>query len=161
MANFRLPPPYTIIRHLGKGGIGEIYLAYHENLRKQVIVKKVKDHCVDIMDSRIEVDILKNLHHRYLPQVYDFIQVNGGIYTVMDYIPGYDLEYYCNRQMHFSEEQLLFWMQQLLEVLDYLHTRKPPILHCDIKPANIMIQEDGDICLIDFNIRLTVRAIKN
>ena len=63
MANFRLPPPYTIIRHLGKGGIGEIYLAYHENLRKQVIVKKVKDHCVDIMDSRIEVDILKNLHH--------------------------------------------------------------------------------------------------
>lgn len=104
---------------------------YHENLRKQVIVKKVKDHCVDIMDSRIEVDILKNLHHRYLPQVYDFIQVNGGIYTVMDYIPGYDLEYYCNRQMHFSEEQLLFWMQQLLEVLDYLHTRKPPILHCD------------------------------
>lgn len=59
MANFRLPPPYTIIRHLGKGGIGEIYLAYHENLQKQVIVKKVKDHCVDIMDSRIEVDILK------------------------------------------------------------------------------------------------------
>ena len=154
MANFRLPPPYTIIRHLGKGGIGEIYLAYHENLQKQVIVKKVKDHCVDIMDSRIEVDILKNLHHRYLPQVYDFIQINGGIYTVMDYIPGHDLEYYCNRQMHFSEEQLLFWMQQLLEVLDYLHTRKPPILHCDIKPANIMIQEDGDICLIDFNISI-------
>ena len=55
MANFRLPPPYTIIRHLGKGGIGEIYLAYHENLQKQVIVKKVKDHCVDIMDSRIEL----------------------------------------------------------------------------------------------------------
>ena len=93
MANFRLPPPYTIIRHLGKGGIGEIYLAYHENLQKQVIVKKVKDHCVDIMDSRIEVDILKNLHHRYLPQVYDFIQINGGIYTVMDYIPGHDLLY--------------------------------------------------------------------
>lgn len=54
-----LPPPYRVIRPLGHGGIGEIYLTYHENLEKQVVVKKVKDHCRDVVDSRIEVDILK------------------------------------------------------------------------------------------------------
>ena len=94
-----LPPPYRVIRPLGHGGIGEIYLAYHENLEKQVVVKKVKDHCRDVVDSRIEVDILKNLHHQYLPQVYDFLQIGDQIYTVIDYISGHDLEYYCKQNM--------------------------------------------------------------
>lgn len=154
MNNNVLPYPYRVIKPLGHGGLGEIYLAYHENLQKQVVVKKVKDHCRDIVDSRIEVDILKNLHHQYLPQVYDFLQIGDQIYTVIDYISGHDLEYYCKQNIHFSEEQLLIWLQQLLEVLEYLHTRKPMILHCDIKPANIMITEEGNVCLIDFNISI-------
>lgn len=156
-----LPPPYRVIRPLGHGGIGEIYLAYHENLEKQVVVKKVKDHCKDIVGSRIEVDILKNLHHQYLPQVYDFLQIGDQIYTVIDYISGHDLEYYCKQNIHFSEEQLLIWLQQLLEVLEYLHTRKPMILHCDIKPANIMITEEGNVCLIDFNISIDGESNKD
>ena len=156
-----LPPPYRVIRPLGHGGIGEIYLAYHENLEKQVVVKKVKDHCKDIVGSRIEVDILKYLHHQYLPQVYDFLQIGDQIYTVIDYISGHDLEYYCKQNIHFSEEQLLIWLQQLLEVLEYLHTRKPMILHCDIKPANIMITEEGNVCLIDFNISIDGESNKD
>lgn len=161
MNNNVLPYPYRVIKPLGHGGIGEIYLAYHENLQKQVVVKKVKDHCRDIVDSRIEVDILKNLHHQYLPQVYDFLQIGDQIYTVIDYISGHDLEYYCKQNIRFSEEQLLIWLQQLLEVLEYLHTRKPMILHCDIKPANIMITEEGNICLIDFNISIDGESNKD
>lgn len=161
MNNNILPPPYRVIKPLGHGGIGEIYLAYHENLQKQVVVKKVKDHCKDVVDSRIEVDILKNLHHQFLPQVYDFLQVDEQIYTVIDYISGHDLEYYCKQNIRFSEEQLLIWLQQLLEVLEYLHTRKPMILHCDIKPANIMITEEGNICLIDFNISIDGESNKD
>lgn len=161
MNNNILPPPYRVIKPLGHGGIGEIYLAYHENLQKQVVVKKVKDHCKDVVDSRIEVDILKNLHHQFLPQVYDFLQIGDQIYTVIDYISGHDLEYYCKQNIRFSEEQLLIWLQQLLEVLEYLHTRKPMILHCDIKPANIMITEEGNICLIDFNISIDGESNKD
>ena len=161
MNNNVLPYPYRVIKPLGHGGIGEIYLAYHENLQKQVVVKKVKDHCRDIVDSRIEVDILKNLYHQYLPQVYDFLQIGDQIYTVIDYISGHDLEYYCKQNIRFSEEQLLIWLQQLLEVLEYLHTRKPMILHCDIKPANIMITEEGNICLIDFNISIDGESNKD
>lgn len=145
---------YRIIRPLGSGGLGTVYLAYHENLQKQIVVKKVKDKIANLVDSRIEADILKSLHHMYLPQVYDFIQLEEGIFTVMDYIPGCDLKYYLSKGIKFEERQLVFWMKQLCEVLQYLHSRKPPVLHCDIKPENIMITPEGNVCLIDFNISL-------
>lgn len=145
---------YRIIRPLGSGGLGTVYLAYHENLQKQIVVKKVKDKIANLVDCRIEADILKSLHHMYLPQVYDFLQLEEGIFTVMDYIPGCDLKYYLSRGIFFEESQLVFWMKQLCQVLQYLHTRKPPVLHCDIKPENIMITPEGNVCLIDFNISL-------
>ncbi len=145
---------YRIIRPLGSGGLGTVYLAYHENLQKQIVVKKVKDKIANLVDCRIEADILKSLHHMYLPQVYDFLQLEEGVFTVMDYIPGCDLKYYLSRGIFFEESQLVFWMKQLCQVLQYLHTRKPPVLHCDIKPENIMITPEGNICLIDFNISL-------
>ena len=145
---------YRILYPIGMGGLGEIYLGYHENLQKYVVIKKVKDHCTGLLNNRIEVDILKGLHHTYLPQVYDFIQINDGIFTVMDYISGHDLKYYIDAGYRFEEAQLVLWMKQLCQVLDYLHSRKPAIIHCDIKPGNIMITEEGNICLIDFNISL-------
>lgn len=145
---------YQIIKSIGSGGVGIIYLGYHLNLQKHVVIKKVKDHCSGLMNNRIEVDILKSLHHTYLPQVYDFLEIDDGIFTVMDYISGHDLMYYLESGYQFPEEQIVLWMKQLCEVLAYLHSRKPPIIHCDIKPGNIMITDEGNICLIDFNISL-------
>lgn len=145
---------YRILKSIGVGGLGEIYLGYHENLQKYVVIKKVKENCTSLTNNRIEVDILKGLRHTYLPQVYDFIEMDDGIFTVMDYISGYDLKYYIDNGYQFSEEQLLVWLKQLCQVLDYLHTRKRKIIHCDIKPGNIMITEEGNVCLIDFNISL-------
>ncbi|MCD8155908.1 MAG: protein kinase, partial [Clostridiales bacterium] len=72
------------------------------------------------------------------------------IYTVMDYIEGHDLKYYIDRHCFFEEANLWFWMEQLLDVLSYLH--RHGILHLDIKPANIMLTPEGNVCLIDFNI---------
>lgn len=145
---------YQIIKSIGSGGVGIIYLGYHLNLQKHVVIKKVKDHSSGLMNNRIEVDILKSLHHTYHPQVYDFLEIDDGIFTVMDYISGHDLMYYLESGYQFPEEQIVLWMKQLCEVLAYLHSRKPPIIHCDIKPGNIMITDEGNICLIDFNISL-------
>ncbi len=145
---------YRILTPIGSGGMGTVFLAWHENLQKQVVVKKIKEHCVDIINIRSEVDILKSLHHMYLPQVYDFVQLGTDIFTVMDYISGCDLKYYLDNGYQFDEQQLIFWLNQLLDVLEYLHTRQPKIIHCDIKPGNIMITEEGNVCLIDFNISL-------
>lgn len=144
---------YQIVDEIGKGGAGIIYRAYHLNLQKYVVVKKIKDNFVGVLNARGEVDILKSLHHSCLPQVYDFIQIGNEVYTVMDYIEGYDLKYYIDQGCHFEEEMLWRWLTQLCEVLDYLH--KHGILHLDIKPANIMLNQEGNLFLIDFNISLS------
>lgn len=145
---------YQVIREIGKGGTGVIYLGYHLRLRKQIVIKRIKENYTGRINVRGEADILKRLHHTYLPQVYDFLEAEGGIYTVMDYIPGYDLQYYLDNKYQFPEQTVILWLKQLCEVLDYLHSQDPPILHSDIKPGNIMITPQGNICLIDFNISL-------
>ncbi len=145
---------YRIVQEIGQGGTGVIYLAEHMRLNKPVVVKRIKDNFVGKVDGRAEVDILKNLHHPYLPQVYDFLMLDNSIYTVMDYIDGRDLQFYLDQNWEFDEPTIRRWLQQLAEVLAYLHGQNPPILHSDIKPANIMITPNGDVCLIDFNISL-------
>ncbi len=147
-----LEDTFQILEEIGAGGMGIVYKAYHLHLQKEVVVKKIKGNFVGKVNARGEVDILKRLHHTYLPQIYDFIQYDDEVYTVMEYIRGYDLNYYMRMGWRFTEEQLLQWLRQLAEVLQYLHSRKPPIIHSDIKPANIMITEEGNVCLIDFNI---------
>lgn len=145
---------YQIIQEIGRGGTGIVYLAWHLRLRKYVVVKRIRDHFADRIQVRREVDILKSLRHTYLPQVYDFFQHGESVYTVMDYIQGCDLQSYLDQGWVFEEKRLIFWLRQLLEVLSYLHGQSPAVLHCDIKPGNIMITPEGNVCLIDFNISL-------
>lgn len=152
---------YQILGEIGQGGTGIIYLAEHLRLHKRVIVKKIKDHYAGQVNGRAEVDILKRLHHSYLPQVYDFLRIGSSIYTVMEYIEGKDLQYYLDQNYTFPEETIRKWLLQLAQVLAYLHSQNPPILHSDIKPANIMITTSGDVCLIDFNISLDGQTTKD
>ena len=149
-----LDDTYQIIENIGKGGTGVIYKAYHLRLQKYVVVKLLDSSRVSREKVRVEVDILKRLHHMYLPQVYDFLEVGQEVYTIMDYIEGKDLDHYLREGYVFKEETLILWLKQLCEVLEYLHSQKPPIYHSDIKPGNIMVTPEGNICLIDFNISL-------
>lgn len=150
----RLNDTYTIMEEIGAGGGGVVYKAYHERLDVYVVVKQIRDSVKGILESRAEADILKNLKHAYLPRVYDFLEIDGGIYTVIDYIPGKSLDKLLKEQGKFPPEQVYRWAVQLAEVLDYLHRQDPSVIHSDIKPANIMLTPQGDICLIDFNISL-------
>lgn len=145
---------YEVKEPIGEGGAGEVFLAWHRNLQKNVVIKRIKDNYVGRINERGEADILKRLHHQYLPQVYDFIQIDREVYTVIDYIDGNTLMDYISQGIRFDEAQVLRWLRQLCEALDYLHTQSPPIIHSDIKPSNIMINKSGDICLIDFNISI-------
>ncbi len=143
---------YKILGRLNEGGGGIVYKAYHMRLRKEVVLKKMKRKSVSSQINRQEVDILKNLNHPYLPQVYDFLTIGNDIYTVMSFVPGKSFQQLLNEGCHFSKQQLNTWGIQLLSALQYLHTQSPPVIHSDIKPANIMLKDDGNICLIDFNI---------
>ena len=142
---------YSQITQINKGGTGVIYLAFQKNLGKYVILKRLTIN-QDESFIRREVDILKNLRHRFLPVIYDFINIEGSYFIVEDYIEGCDLSYYSKNKIAVPEEYIIKWMKQMCEVLEYLHTRTPAVIHSDIKPGNIMIDTNGDICLIDFNI---------
>lgn len=143
---------YAIQEKLGEGGGGVVYKAYHKRLKTEVVIKKLRRKSVDMQMNRQEADILKNLHHTYLPQVLDFKVEDGDVYTVMSYIPGRSLKELLEEQYPFRKSQLIRWGMQLCSALNYLHSQKPPVIHSDIKPSNIMLTPDGNICLIDFNI---------
>ncbi|MCD8198544.1 MAG: protein kinase [Lachnospiraceae bacterium] len=152
--NTRLNDTYTLKEEIGSGGGGIVYKAYHERLQTDVVVKKVRERVKGKLEGRAEADILKQMKHTYLPRVYDFLEIDGEIYTVIDYIPGRSLDKELAEKGRFSQSQVLKWSLQLAEALAYLHSQKPPIIHSDIKPANIMLTPEDNICLIDFNISL-------
>ena len=158
MENCIIASTYQVIREIGSGGGGVVYLATHLRLGKFVVLKADKRGLTQKPEAlRREVDALKNLSHTYIPQVYDFIEENGVVYTVMDYVEGESLDKPLKRGSAFPQATVVQWACQLLEALNYMHTRPPHgILHGDIKPANIMLTPQGDIRLIDFNIALAL-----
>ena len=153
---------YELIGRLGSGGGGTVYLANHLRLGKKVVLKADKRKITTRPELlRREVDVLKELHHEYIPQVYDFFVENDTVFTVMDYIDGESLDKYLKQGFMFAQSQIIKWAIEILKALSYLHSPThgdPPrgYVHSDIKPANIMLRPSGDICLIDFNISLAI-----
>ena len=147
-----LPEAYEIDQEIGSGGGGTVFLAWHKNLQKKVVIKQLHSEYTDEVVQRKEVDILKNLHHQFLPQVFDFFISDGIAYTVMDYVEGKSLNQLLIEGRKFTEKEVISIGEELTSALNYMHSRKPPIIHGDIKPDNIMYTPEGHICLIDFNI---------
>ena len=153
---------YELIGKIGAGGGGVVYLANHLRLGKRVILKADKRKITTRADLlRREVDVLKDLSHPYIPQVYDFFVEHEIVYTAMDYIEGESLDRPLKRGERYPQPLVIKWARQLLEALQYLHSPvhgDPPrgYVHSDIKPANLMRRPNNDICLIDFNIALAL-----
>lgn len=143
---------YEVREPIGEGGAGQVFLGWHKNLNKYIVIKRIKSHFIGKINERGEADILKDLRNSFIPQVYDFIQMDDEVFTVIDYIDGNTLQDYIDAHVRFDEAQIILWLRQLCEALNYLHTQNPPIIHSDIKPSNIMVDANGNICLIDFNI---------
>lgn len=148
----RLFPGYEIGKKLGEGGGGCVYEAFHKNLRKKVVIKKLKYGFSDEAKKRTEVDIMKNLHHTYIPSVIDYFEKDNIAYTVMDYVEGKSFGQLLKEGRKFTEKQVLKYYEQLCEVVSYLHSQSIPVIHGDIKPDNLMLTPEDQICLIDFNI---------
>lgn len=146
-AGRRIGQNYRIIRKLGHGGDGTIYLVQHcptEQLRAAKLIK------TDLPGRRRhELDMMKRLRHPALPQIYDVLEERGEFWIIMEYFCGKTL-YELRTEARIEADLFFSIARQLAEVLVYLHTRKPPVLHLDIKPSNIIIRSDGCIVLIDF-----------
>ncbi len=150
----KLNESYEQIHPINSGGGGIIYAGIHRRLGQRVVLKKIRSNLVDVIGSQREMQILMNLKHTYLPRILDFWEYGDEIYTVMEFIEGRSFKELLDEGVKFSEKDAARWCRQLLEVLEYLHTSPEHIVHSDIKPANLMLTKEGNICLIDFNVSI-------
>ena len=106
-----------------------------------------------VAQFRREAQLLRRLRHPNLPPVSDEFAIGDRNYLVMEYVPGSTLQQMLDRgEGPFPESRVVAWANQLCDVLDYLHRQQPPIIFRDLKPANIMIDREGTVKLIDFGI---------
>ena len=160
---------YRIVRLVGQGGFGAVYRAWDLSLSQPVALKENMDGGIESQRQfEREAKLLAGLRHPNLPRVGDHFIIPGqGQYLVMDFIEGKSLAaLLAERGRPFTEAEVLPWIQQVCSALDYLHSRKPPIIHRDIKPDNIIITTtsggattsgggataDGRAILVDFGI---------
>lgn len=146
---------YKIVEVIGKGGMSTVYLAEHQLLGQKWAVKEIQRETGEnqalLRQSLLaETNILKRLNHPNLPRIIDVIQTKESMLLVMDYIEGITLQEYIDTWGPQDEQQVVKWAKEICNVLLYLHTRKPSIIYCDLKPSNLMLKEDGTIMLIDF-----------
>jgi predicted ATPase/class 3 adenylate cyclase/Tfp pilus assembly protein PilF len=145
---------YLIVRTVARGGMGMVYEARDQRLGNVVALKE----CL-LSDLRLqeaferEARVLAGLHHRALPVVSDFFHEGERQFLVMQFIPGDDLaQVLAQRGAPFPPATVLGWADALLDALDYLHTRQPPIIHRDVKPHNLKLTPRGEIMLLDFGL---------
>ena len=149
---------YEVLREIGRGGMSVVYLAMDKRLNKQWAIKEFrKDKGDESKEMALrallnEAELMKKLDHPRLPRIVDIIDKNQTVYIVEDYIEGEPLNKVIEEYGAQPQEAVIEWAKQLCEILDYLHTRTPPIIYRDMKPANIVLKPDGSICVLDFGI---------
>ncbi|MCJ7696361.1 MAG: serine/threonine-protein kinase [Anaerolineaceae bacterium] len=159
--NHLLHGRYNIKQSLHRGGMGAVYIADDIVLKVEVVVKEnlftTLDHS---RQFRREATILASLRHPALPRVIDHFTIeNSGEYLVMDYIPGEDLREILERTgKPLRQAEAVKIGVAVCDALSYLHHCKPPIVHRDVKPANIKISTDGSVHLVDFGLAKLYQA---
>ncbi|MBQ8226950.1 MAG: protein kinase [Bacteroidaceae bacterium] len=162
---------YRIERHLASGGFGNTYEATHLGLNERVAIKELylKGICNRSADGNVTITIsenkrlyssqlakfkkealrLRKLNSRHIVRVLNYFEENGTAYYVMDYLKGESLSARMKRTGRpLTEQEVRYWLPQVLDALEESHAHS--IWHLDLKPGNIMVNEEGEAVLIDF-----------
>jgi serine/threonine protein kinase len=156
---------YEIVRRIGGGGMGAVYLAKDRNLgdAPRAVKEMVESHLDPVQhekaigDFKRESLLLTSLEHPCIPTIYDYFydETLSRFYLVMKYISGGDLASRMRSSAggRLDEKTVADWGMQVADVLEYLHSRPKAIIYRDLKPANLMIDgNSGRVMLIDFGI---------
>jgi serine/threonine protein kinase len=162
---------YRVKRLVGGGGMAWVYQVERldgdanlslwalKELRPQTEDPETQAHARTLFNQ--EAQILSQLSHPNLPEVIDFFEDQGRAYLVMEFIWGESLEKRLEQtRSPLLEREVLQWAVQVCDVLEYLHTRQPPVIFRDMKPSNIMVDHAGLIKLVDFGIARTYKEDK-
>src|SRR5216117_30583 len=148
---------YTLVKVLGRGGMGIVWLARDEELECNVALKFLPDLMIQ---DRALLDQLKRetkrcleLTHSHIVRIHDFVHDDRSGCISMEYIDGETLSNLRaeKEQRVFEPDEIASWTSQLCEALDYAHNHAK-IIHCDLKPANLMVNQQGDLKVSDFGI---------
>jgi serine/threonine protein kinase len=158
MTAARIADRYEVIRPLGRGSFAQTLLATDTRLKRQVAVKVLHPRAATEWKAyelfEREALVLRELRHHGIPTVHESFKAQWegaeAAFLVMEYIEGTSLAQLIAQQRHLDATEVTQLFVELLGVLDYLHTRMPPILHRDIKPANVIVRSDGSPALVDF-----------
>lgn len=157
---------YQIEHEIARGGMGAIYRAMRQTDQVQVAIKEA---CLDPLfcedpETRQQVQaqiqremaVLQDLDHPNIPKVHDHFQSHNNEYMVMEYIQGCTLMQISQRAQRtnqiLDESRVIGWTLQILDALQYLHTRPTVIFHRDIKPENLILTPEGRVVLVDFGL---------
>ncbi|MFV9503081.1 MAG: protein kinase domain-containing protein [Oscillochloridaceae bacterium umkhey_bin13] len=145
---------YQIVRLIGRGGMGAVFEAVDRRLHNTVALKQMLGEATENAEAfEREAQILAALRHPTLPKVIDYFRDPLGQFLVMEFFGGADLAaLHTRRGDAFPPAEVLAWADQLLAALEYIHTRRPPVLHRDIKPQNIKLTPEGQVVLLDFGL---------
>jgi serine/threonine protein kinase len=148
----RFQDRYEVVRELGRGGDGTVYLCRDLRLVGSMwAIKELPSSGFERQAFEREASILSQLDHPRIPVVVDFFIQDGFGYLVREFLDGPSLYDWIESSGPVSEAQAVHWGVQIAEVLSYLHQRQPPLYHRDLKPQNLMVVQDG-IRLIDFGL---------
>lgn len=151
---------YEIIKNIGEGGMANVYLAKDTILDRNVAVKVLRGDLSsdDKFIRRFEREALSvsNLSHPNIVEVYDVGIEDGSHYIVMEYIDGKTLKQLLKKRESLTLTEVIDIMTQLTDGISHAH--ESYIIHRDIKPQNIMIEDDGRIKITDFGIAMALNA---
>src|SRR5437667_5130656 len=148
---------YEIQSVLGKGAMGVVYKAFDPHIERAVAIKTVRKDLVDpdlaaqfMARFKNEARAAGRLHHPHIVGVYEYGEDDKVAFIAMEYVDGTGLREYLNRKARFEFGQLIAITSQLLQALDFAHTRG--VVHRDIKPANLILASGGSLKVADFGI---------
>lgn len=146
-----------IVELIACGGSAAIYAA--KNIQgEQIVIKEavipknsseaLKAKAIELFNR--EAQFLSKLDHPYIAKVFDHFVENEHHYEVLEFIDGLDLRRFVKERGPQPEDFVLNWAEQICEILVYLHSQDPPVIHRDLTPDNLVLRVDGQLILIDF-----------
>ncbi|XP_071025486.1 serine/threonine-protein kinase 32A-like [Oncorhynchus clarkii lewisi] len=150
---------FQILRAIGKGSFGKVCIVQKKDTKKMYAMKYMnKLKCVERNEVRNvfkEMQIMRNLEHPFLVNFWYSFQDEEDMFMVVDLLLGGDLRYHLQQNVHFSENTVKLYICEIALALGYLRSKR--IIHRDIKPDNILLDEHGHCHLTDFNIAAIVK----